>query len=95
MQNLGKASLFSRNQVICLKIENFEEFQLPSSCRNFFTFLQKFCPFRNYQCLQKGFFLFCLVLELFGKIEKDLVSNTLTETRVFTFFLIAQDQKQN
>ena len=45
--------------------------------------------FPTYQCLQKGVrgFLFCLDLELFAKIKKDLVS----KHSFFTLLLITQD----
>ena len=46
--------------------------------------------FPTYQCLQKGvwdFFKFCLELELFAKIKKDLVSTHM----FFTFLLITQN----
>ena len=47
--------------------------------------------FPTYQCLQKGVwdFLFYLVLELFAKIKKDLVSTH----SFFTLLLITQDLK--
>ena len=54
--------------------ENFNELQLPYSSI-FFT--ETLNTFPTYQCLKKGvwkFLKFCLDLELFAKIKKDLVS---------------------
>ena len=54
--------------------ENFNELQLPYSSI-FFT--ETLNTFSTYQCLKKGvweFLKFCLDLELFAKIKKDLVS---------------------
>ena len=51
MPNLDKALLFSRNQVLCLKIENFDKLQLPCSL---IFFAETSHMFPTYQCLQKG-----------------------------------------
>ena len=78
--------LFSRNEVFCLKFENFDKLQLPYSSIFFAEILH---TFPTYQWLQKdvGFFLFCLDLELFAKVKRHLVSRHL----FFTFLLIIQD----
>ena len=67
--------------------ENFNELQLPYSSI-FFT--ETLNTFSTYQCLKKGvweFLKFCLDLELFAKIKKDLVS----AHSFFTLLLITQD----
>ena len=51
IQDLGKTLLFSRNQVFCLEIENFDELQLPYSAISFAEIAHRF---PTYQCLQKG-----------------------------------------
>ena len=74
MQNLDKALLFSRNQVFCLK--NWKLWRAPTTI-NFNNFCWNFAhvpylPISTEGCVE--FFLFCLELELFVKIKKDLVS---------------------
>ena len=78
-QNLDKALLFLRNQVFCLKIENFVELELSYSS---IFFAETSHTFSNYKCLQKGVwdFFILLDLELFAKIKKDLVSTHLLFT---------------
>ena len=83
--SLGKALLFSRNQVFCLR--NWKLWRAPSTtefnffCWNFAHFF--YLP----MCAYSGFFLFCLDLELFAKNRKDLVSTH----SLFTFLIIIQD----
>ena len=83
--SLGKALLFWRNQVFCLR--NWKLWRAPSTtefnffCWNFAHFF--FLP----MCAYSGFFLFCLDLELFAKNRKDLVSTH----SLFTFLIITQD----
>ena len=85
--NLDNALLFSRNQVFCLKFENFDELQLSY---NLIFFAETSHTFSTYYCLQEGvldFFKFYLDVELFAKIKNDLVSTY----PIFTFVLIIQD----
>ena len=85
--NLDNALLFSRNQVFCLKFENFDELQLSY---NLIFFAETSLTFSTYYCLQEGvldFFKFYLDVELFAKIKNDLVSTY----PIFTFVLITQD----
>ena len=63
-KTLDKALLFSRNTEFCLK--NWKLWQTPTTV-DFKYLLLKFCT-----CV--WIFLFCLDLELFAKIKKDLVS---------------------
>ena len=73
-KNLDKVILFLRNQLFCLKILK------TSTSSNYPTvqyFLLKLCAHFLLTNLYKrvyGIFLFCLDLELFAKIKKDLVS---------------------
>ena len=74
MQNLDRSLLFSKNQVFCLK--NWKPWQA-STTRDFNNFYWNFThisylPMSTRGCV--GFFKFCLELELFAKIKKDLVS---------------------
>ena len=62
---------------------NFDELQLPK-CSIFFADTSHTFP--TYQCLQKDA-LFCLDVELFAKIKKDLVPTH----SLFTVLLIIQD----
>ena len=87
-KNLDKALLFSRSQVFCLKIwKLWGELQPPYSsnffCRNFAHISYLPMSTKGYA----GFFLFCLDLELFAKIKKDLVSTH----SIFTLSLITLD----
>ena len=89
-RTLGKALLFSRNKVFCLK--NWKLWRVPTTLE-FNIFVEILNTFPTYQCLQKGvrdFFLFCLDLELFAKIENDLVSTNSQKP----VFLITQDQNE-
>ena len=73
-KNLDKVILFLRNQLFCLKILK------TSTSSNYPTvqyFLLKLCAhflLTNFYKRVCGIFLFCLDLELFAKIKKDLVS---------------------
>ena len=73
-RNLDKALLFWRKQVFCL--ENWKLWQAPTTIDsdNFcWSFAHvSYLPVSTKGC--SGFFLFCLELELFAKIKKDLVS---------------------
>ena len=86
-KNLGKALLFSRNQVFCPKIwklwcaPTIQQFNI--FCWHFPHI--SYLPMSTKRC--EGFFLFCLDLELYAKIKKDLVSTY----SVFTLLLITQD----
>ena len=84
-RNLGKALLFSRNQVLCLKI--WKLWRVPYSS---IFFVETSLTFSTYQCLQKrlrDFFYFSIDLELFAKIRK----TGFLHTCFFTFLLITQD----
>ena len=73
-KTLDNALLFSRNEVLCLK--NWKLWQAPTTqefnifCWNFAHV--SYLPMSTKGCL--GFYLFCLDLELFAKIENELVS---------------------
>ena len=55
------------------KIENFDELQLPKTLISFAESLHvSYLPMSTKGCME--YFLFCLELELFAKIKKDLVS---------------------
>ena len=73
-KNVGKALLFLRNQVFYLK--NWKLWQAPTTID--FNNLLWNCAHVSYLPMStkgcSGFFLFCLELELFAKIKKDLVS---------------------
>ena len=88
-KNLDKALLL-RNQVFCLKFENFDELQLSYSS---IFFAETSHTFSTYNCLNNGvwdFFLLYLDFELFAKTEKDLFSTH----SFFTLLLISQDLKK-
>ena len=80
--------MFSRNQAFCMK--NIKLWQAPTTIR-VQHFLLKLCTgfllTNVYKRLFEIFFLFCLDLELYAKIKKDLVSTH----SLFTFLLITQD----
>ena len=89
-KNLDKAPLFSRNQVFCLK--KIKLWRARTTV-GFNTFCWNFASISHSSISTKGcsgIFLFCLDIELFAKIKKDLVS-TLIETRFLKFLLITQD----
>ena len=78
---------FRETKYFFWEFENFDELQLPYSS---IFFAETSHTFPTYQCLQKGvrdFFLFCLDLQLFAKVKKNLVPTHL----FFTFLLITQD----
>ena len=73
IQNLDKALLFSRNQVFCLKI--WKLWQVPTTIE-FNNFCWNFAHVSYLPMSTKGysgFFSFCVDLEWFAKIKKDLV----------------------
>ena len=75
-KTLDKGLLFSRNQVFCLK--NWNLWRAPTTLEfNLFywNFAHVYLPMSIKWC--SGFFLFCLDLELFSKIENGLVSTHL------------------
>ena len=80
IKSLEKASLFLRNNVICLK--NWKLWRALTSVElNFFAEILH--TSHTYQCLQKGVHDF-LDFEFFVKIKKIPGFYTLTETRFFT-----------
>ena len=86
IEKFGQFYCFRETRCFVWKFENFDELQLPY---NSIFFAETSHTFPTYQCLQKGVwdFLFYLVLELFAKIKKDLVSTH----SFFTLLLITQD----
>ena len=79
-KNLGKALLFSRNQVVCLKI--WRLWRAPTTLQ--FNISINFAQISYLSTSTKGcvgFFKFCLDLELFAKIKKCLVSTHLLITQ--------------
>ena len=85
-QKFRQSSLFSRNQVFCLKI--WKLWQAPTILQ-FNIFCWNFTHVSDLSMSTKGcgIFLFQLDLELFAKIRKDLVSTQ----SCFTLLLITQD----
>ena len=93
IKKLGKALLFSRNQVFCLK--NWKLWRAPTrmQCNNFVEIL---CTFSAKQCLQKDIWFFFIIIildfELFAKLKKEKNGfYTLTET----MFMNNPRSKQN
>ena len=84
---IDKALMFLWNKVFCLK--NIKFWQTPTTIE-FNIFCWNFAHVSYLSISRKacsGFLKFCLDLELFAKIKKDLVS----AYSIFTFLLITQD----
>ena len=84
IQKFREALLFSRNQVFCQKI--LTSFNYPT-VQYFLQKLRTGLLLTNVYKRMCGIFLFCLDLELFAKIKKDLVSSH----SFFTLLLMTQD----
>ena len=85
MQKFRQSYIVSEKPVILL--EKLKTLTCSNYRRVEYFLLQSLHTLPTYQCLQKGvrgFFLFCLDLELFAKIKNDL------KLRFFTFLLITQ-----
>ena len=80
---LIKSLLFSRNQVLCLEFENFDELQ---QLQVLMIFIRILYMFPTYQCLQKvclGFFIL-LRTQVICQNQERPGFYTLTETRFIT-----------